>query len=197
MKMFSTLTITALTLTGSDGVVRAQGAPQAKPPARPAAPAKPAPDMPKPPPELVAAAKAMAGTWRCTGNTMDMGGQPAAMTATMKSRADLDGFWIHDSFDGKLGKMKLKLEAFSTYDASSKKWRRVMISNEGAQSTGWSDGLKDNKMMWNLESIGPMGASMFRDYWEIVDARNFKASGEVSMDNGKTWLKIYDMACKK
>ncbi|MGE0546533.1 MAG: DUF1579 family protein [Kofleriaceae bacterium] len=219
MTTFSKLTIATLTVMGTAGAASAQGTPAkpATPPtaAKPAAPAKappaappavkpadmakpPAMEMPKPAPELTAAAKAMVGTWRCTGNAMmDPSGQAAPMTATMKSKVELDGFWIHDTFDGKMGKMKFKFEAYSTYDPSSKKWRRLMISNDGGQSTGWSDGLKDNKMMFNLESVGPMGTSLFRDYMEIVDARNIKASGEVSMDKGKTWMKVYDMACKK
>ena len=79
-----------------------------------------------------------------------------------------------------------------------KKWRRVSVDNMGAQMIGTSDGLKDNKVDFNMDTMGGMGpAGMFRDHVEMVDAKNVKAWGEMTMDKGKTWTKVYEMACKK
>jgi hypothetical protein len=222
MKTLSSLAWTALTATtltwGLATTAMAQGAPPPKPgtpatpakpatPATPATPAKPAtppavtpappPPAPKPAPEIASMAKSMAGTWRCTGTAMGSDGQTGPMTATMRSKADLDGFWIRDVFEGKMGKVKYKFEAFSTYDTATKRWRKLMISNEGGSSTGWSDGMQGTKMDWTMDSVGPMGSMPFRDHIEMVDPKNVKAWGEISMDKGRTWVKVYEMACKK
>jgi hypothetical protein len=225
MKSFSRVAIATLTMVGFVGFASAQ--PKADPKATPApakadakaapapakvdakAPAKadpkaaPAPakaemPMPKVPQEVVDMAKAKAGTWKCTGNMYDQTGTPTPMTATLKSKADLDGFWLHDSFEVKMAKYKYKFESFMTYDAASKKWRSVMVDNSGSQSIGTSDGMKDNKMDMNLDMIGPMGAGMFRDHVDASDAKaGVKMSGEASMDKGKNWMKVYEQVCKK
>lgn len=192
------------------------GAPAAKPAPKPMAPAAPtakagAPVMkkapepaptapaapPKPAPELVAFTKAQSGTWRCKGQGMDMSMQMVPMTATVRAKADLDGFWLQESFDGKMGKAKFKFVAYTTYDPSSKKWRRVMVDNMGMQMIGTSDGPKDNKTTYNLDTMGGGPGGQFRDHMETVDKRNVKAWGEMSMDKGKTWTKAYEMTCKK
>ena len=154
--------------------------------------------MPKPAAEIADMMKSMAGTWKCTGSTMDMKGTATPMKATLKTKADLDGFWVHDSFTATAGKMKYTFEAYTTFDASAKKWRRVMVDNMGGQMIGTSDGMKDGKMDFNLDTMSPMGASMFKDHVDASDAKaGVKASGEMSMDKGKTWSKVYEMTCKK
>ncbi len=165
--------------------------------AKPAAPAPPA-APPAPPAEVAGAIKAMGGNWKCTGQGMDMSMKMTPMTGTMKMKADLDGWWMQDTFEAKMGKVKMKMTGWSTYDASSKKWRRVVVDNMGGQMIGTSDGMKDNKITYNLDTMGGgMPPSMFRDHTEMVDAKNAKAWGEMSMDKGKTWTKVYEAACKK
>lgn len=160
-------------------------------------PAKPM-EMPKAPKEVADLAKAMTGTWNCTGKGMGMDGTSMDMTATFKSKADLDGFWVHDSLDGKMGKMPFKFEAYSTYDAGMKKWRKVSVDNMGGQTVATSDGLKDMKMDWAVDSVGPMGAMMNKEHMDMSDAKaGTKVSGEMSMDKGKTWKKTFEVACKK
>jgi len=163
-----------------------------------AAPAAAEMAAPKPAAEIADMKKMMAGTWRCTGTTSDMKGVATPMKATMKTKADLDGFWIHDSFTGTAGKMKYTFETYTTFDASAKKWRRVMLDNMGGQMIGTSDGMKDGKMDFNLDTMSPMGASMFKDHLDASDAKaGLKSWGEMSMDKGKTWSKVYEMTCKK
>ncbi|HEY5938914.1 MAG TPA: DUF1579 family protein [Kofleriaceae bacterium] len=213
MNTFAKVVIASLTMVGvaaaQPKAPDAKGAPAAPAPKAPAPkdakapvpvdPAKPAaPEMPKPPAELAAMAKASGGTWRCTGtSSADEKGTMAKMTATMKSRHDLDKWWITDTFDATMGKMKFKFVGFTTYDASSKKWRRVMMDNQGGQMVGTSDGLVDGKMTFNMDSMGPRGSSQFRDHSDHTDAKAPKFWGEMSMDKGKTWMKVYEMGCKK
>ena len=223
MKSFSRVALTTLTIVVSAaGLAAAQPKADAKAPAKvepkvdakapakvdakvdakapakadPAAPAKAEKAPPKPPQEVTDMMKKMAGTWKCTGSHY-MEGTAAPMTATMKSKGDLDGFWIHDSFEAKMGKFKFKFESFMTYDAGSKKWRNVMVDNMGSQSVGTSDGMKDGKMDINMDSVGGMGTSMFRDHIDATDPKLMKMWGEASMDKGKTWNKVYEQSCKK
>lgn len=199
MNTFAKVVIASLTMVGVAAAQPAK-APDAK--GAPAAPkdAKapvPAPEAPKPPAELAAMAKAAGGTWRCTGQGMDDKGAMVKMTATNKAKVDLDKWWMSDTFDSTMGKTKFKFVAFTTYDASSKKWRRVMVDNMGGQMVGTSDGLVDGKMTFNMDTMGPRGSSQFRDHSDFTDAKAPKFWGEASMDKGKTWMKVYEMSCKK
>lgn len=225
MKTFSRVAIAMLTMTGvafaqpkapAGGTPAKPADPKTATPAKPADPKAGAPAMkdakaadpkaapaapmtpPKAPAEIATMFKATGGNWRCTGTGMAPDMQMTKMTATMKSKSDLDGFWIQDTFEGKMGKAKFKFVAYTTYDPTSKKWRRVSVDNMGAQMIGTSDGLKDNKVDFNMDTMGGMGpGGMFRDHVELVDAKNVKAWGEATMDKGKTWMKVYEMACKK
>lgn len=221
MKTFSKIAI-ALCSTATVAMAQPSPAPATKPAPAPAAKPVPAPNpapakdakptagapavaptkaeppaMPKPPAEIATVLKSLQGTWRCTGTMPGEDGQPVAMKSTNKTKADLDGWWIQDTYDGTMGKAKFKFVAYTTYDAGSKKWRRLFVDNMGGQMIGTSDGLKDGKLDFNLDSMGPMGSSQFRDHTEIVDAKNYKAWGEISTDKGKKWDKVYEMTCKK
>lgn len=156
---------------------------------------------PQIPPEVTGLLKVVTGAWRCTG-TATLPGEAAAqpMTATLRTRSDLDGFWIHDTFEAKVGPaakpIKLKYESFATFD--SRKWRRVLVDNRGAQVIGTSDGVKDGKLDWNLDALaGSAPAVQVRDHVDAVDPKALKLSGERSSDKGKTWTKVYELACKK
>ena len=153
--------------------------------------------MPKPPAEIAAMAKTLGGTWRCAGTGPGADGQPGPMKSTLKTKADLDGWWLQDTFEATMGKSKFKFSAYTTYDAGSKKWRRVMVDSWGGQMIGSSDGLKDNKIDFNLDSMGPMGGGQFRDHVDLTDPKNVKMWGEMSPDKGKNWMKVYEMTCKK
>lgn len=156
-------------------------------------------EMPKPPQELADMAKAMAGTWKCTGRGLgeDMKTMQD-MTGTAKPKLVMDGYWLHMSYDAKMPKMPFHFESYTTVDAASHQWRRVMVESHGGQSIGTSSGPKDNKMDWDLQSTGPMGVAMFKDHEDWSDPKvGFKSWGEVSMDKGKTWTKVYEQTCKK
>src|ERR1041385_2758953 len=152
MKTFSRVAIATLTVAGLTMVALADTkTPAAK--ADPKAPAAgsgsaaaPAMQMPKPAPEIADTLKQMQGTWSCTGTAVgpDMKSE-AKFKATMTSKSDLDGFWIHDSMTGTAGEgktaMKFKMESYSTFDPAAKKWHRVSMMNDGAMMTGVGDAM--------------------------------------------------------
>jgi hypothetical protein len=213
MKMFSRVAIAMVgTMVGATGVVTAQpkaADPKMPPkvqPALPAAKTEPAMADPKaggmsekPPAELTDMAKATAGTWRCKGQGLDMHtSKMAEMTGAMTIKLDVDSWWLHGSFASRMGKDSFHFESFTTFDPATKKWRRVLVETGGAWSSGESAGMKDGKVEWELGMHSAMGDAMFRDREDMTDPKvGVKQSGEISTDKGKTWMKVYEMACKK
>jgi hypothetical protein len=163
------------------------------PKAPPAAPMA----APKVPQEVTDMIKNASGSWKCTGKSFNPDGTSMDMKATMTMKADLDNFWVHESFSAPMGKGSYKFEAYMTYDAGTSKWRRVQMDNWGGQDVG-AAAMTGMKMDMDMDSNGPMGASKFRDHWDGSDMKAGAHSwGEASMDGGKTFVKVYDMVCKK
>jgi hypothetical protein len=160
-----------------------------------AADAKPAES--KPPQEVADIAKAASGTWRCKGQGMDQTQKMVDMTATMKIKSDLAGWWIHATFESKMGKEPFLFESYTTFDPSAKRWRRLMVETGGSWAVGESLGVKDGKVDWEMKSHSPtMGDGAFRDHEDYTDPKaGAKMWGEFSF-NG-TWVKVYEMTCKK
>ena len=156
-------------------------------------------EMPKAPQELADMIKGMQGTWKCSGKVLGEDMKTMTdMTGTAKIAAlEMNGFWAHMTYDAKMGKMPFHFEEYTTYDAASKQWRRVMMENGGGMNMGTSAGAKDGKIDWELATKGPMGDGMFRDHEDVSNPKEFKSWGEMSMDKGKTWMKVYEQSCKK
>ncbi len=170
--------------------------------AKPAAPPAKAMEMPKPAQQIAERVKSMAGTWKCEGTAPGMDGKDVKFTGTMTSKADLDGFWVHDSFTGNMGAgamaMKFKFESYATFDVNLKKWRAVMVDNWGGQNVSTGDEMKGGKMDSTADSMDMMGKGMMKDHMDASDAKKgVHMWGENSRDAGKTWTKSYDMTCKK
>lgn len=169
-----------------------------KPSPPPAAPM----EMPKPAPQIADHAKVMAGSWKCDGTSIGMDGKDTPFAGTYAAKTDLDGWWVHASFSGKAGTgkaaMPYKFEQFATFDPGTKKWRHVFIDNWGGQMIGTSDEMKDGKEETAFESNDLMGKAQVKQSVDASDPKKgVRMSGQMSKDNGKTWLKIYDMTCKK
>jgi len=210
MKTFSRVAIAMVgAMVGMTGLVSAQpkaADPKAAPKAADAKPADPkaadpkAAGMPemKPPQELADMAKGASGTWHCKGQGMDHSMKMADMTGTFTMKLDVDNWWMHGSFSSKMGKEPFHFESFTTFDPAAKKWKRVMVESGGGWSSGESAGLKDGKIDWELGMHSAMGDAMFKDHEDMTDAKaGVKMWGEFSPDKGKTWTKVYEMACKK
>jgi len=169
-------------------------------PATPAAPAA-AMEMPKAPTEVKDMVKMAGARNACkgTGLGMDMKTE-VKFTGTITRKADLDNWWVHESMTGTMGEGKtkgtMKMEAYMTFDAKLGKWRMVSVMNDGTQMVGTAD-FKDGKLEAVSDTTGPMGAGMFKDHGDATDKKvGMHMWGEMSMDKGKTWTKVYDMTCK-
>ena len=198
MKMFSRV---AIAMAGMTGLAAAQPKADSKPPAadpKPGDPKAGGMDDMKPPADLAAMAKAVSGTWSCKGKGADHTMKMSDMTGTLKMRLEVDGWWMHSSFESKIGKESFHFESYTTLDPSTKKWRRVMVETGGIWSSGESAGMKDKKVDWEMTVHTPMGDAMFRDHEDVSDPKaGAKMKGELSMDMGKTWNPVYEMSCKK
>jgi hypothetical protein len=154
-------------------------------------------DESKPPKEVTDMAKGATGTWRCKGQGMDHSMKMVDMTATMKVKSDVAGWWVHTTFESKMGKEPFMFEQFTTYDPAARKWRRVMVESGGNWASGESLGPKDGKVDWEMATHSPqMGDGAFRDHEDFSDPKaGAKMWGEFS--NKGTWTKVYEMTCKK
>jgi hypothetical protein len=195
----NTFSKVAIALVGMTGLVAAQPKTETKPADPKAGDAKAGamPEM-KPPAELAEMAKMTTGTWHCKGQGMDHTMKMSDLTGTMKFKLEMGGWWVHGSFESKMGKEAFNYESYTTFDPGSKKFKRVMVETGGGWSNGESAGLKDGKVDWELAAHSAMGDAMFRDHEDMTDAKaGVKLWGEFSMDKGKAWTKVYEIACKK
>jgi hypothetical protein len=156
-------------------------------------------EAPKPPAEIDAMAKNVVGNWKCTGTETAMDGSTSKITGKVTGKLDLDKWWLNDVTEGKSDKRgAFKMIAYSTFDTSSKKWRRIAIDNMGVQYVGTSDGIKDGKLVWNMDFISAGASGQFKDTVDPSDPKaGVKFSGVMSVDKGKTWKPVYEMLCKK
>jgi hypothetical protein len=157
---------------------------------------KPA-EMPKPPQEIADFAKAMAGTWNCTG-TAEMGGQTGEAKATITHKLDLDGWWIQSSFTGTIAKAPgaFHFTSYTTYDAAKKQWFRTMVNGHGGHAQSWGTHT-GNKTTWEGDAHWQGNDVKVRDTEEVVSPKEVHVVGEYSKDGGKTWNKDHDATCKK
>ena len=171
---------------------------------KPAGDAPKAMEQPKPAPEIAAMQKMMAGNWKCTGKGAMDPANPANMTdfkGTFTSQLDasLDKFWIKGSWTGSAGKLKMKGTSYTTYDAASKKWTRLMVDNWGMSgietSSGLPAGTTEGTVSWEGESRF-MGAVIKGKTTEDVKAKSMSMKVEMSPD-GKKWATGMQMTCTK
>jgi hypothetical protein len=167
-----------------------------------AAPAAAPMEMPKPPAEIAATLKAMGAKQNCTGTAMGGADMKTEMKfkGSIAHKSDLDGWWIHDSFQGTMGEgkasMKFKMESYMTYDAKAAKWRTSAVMNDGGNMAGTAD-MKDGKLETMSDMWSNMGQGKMREHGDMTDKKvGMHMWGEASMDGGKTWNKVYDMNCK-
>jgi hypothetical protein len=158
-------------------------------------------EMPKPPAEIKDMLKMAGARNNCKGTGIgpDMKTE-VTFKGTITRKADLDGWWVHETMTGTMGEGKakatMKMEAFMTFDSKLGKWRTVSVMNDGTQMVGTAD-FKDGKLEGVSDTKGAMGDAMFRDHGDATDKKvGMKMWGEMSMDKGKTWTKVYDMTCK-
>ncbi len=155
-------------------------------------------EMPKPPAEVEALAKQLAGNWKCTGKAADMADMKTMvdLKMTMAMKLEMNKWWISGALKA-TGKMPFNASMFTTYDGPSKKWYRVMVDNWGGSETTWSTGAKDGKTVWDGDARSAMGTMKVRNTEEMKGPKEINLKGEGSMDNGKSWMTMWEAACKK
>ena len=171
-------------------------------PVPPPAPAKPVPA--KPAPELAELGAAMAGTWKCVGKASTDGTNSIDTKATISSRMDLDTWWIQTNFTATIGKETYKFTGFTGYNNAEKKFYRHMVDNMGGSETDTATAI-DHGMAgkWAMSWDGEQRLATLPDGKNVVKTKHTESmskdglaiSGEMSMDNGKTWVKSYDATC--
>jgi hypothetical protein len=185
MKNFARISLSLVTLAGLAGLATAGDGDVTAPAAT----------MPKPPADIAAVAKAMVGTWKCTGTAMDAAAKEVPTKGTFKNKSDLDGWWLTTSF-AETKKGGFKFTSLMSFDDKAKKWTKTMFDNMGGRETTESTGMKDNKVEWKGTSVGPMGTMQSRHNEQIVSPKEVHMMGEYSQD-GTKWMKAYDLVCKK
>jgi len=155
--------------------------------------------MPDPDPALVAAAKTMKGSWKCTGTMNDDKGNSMASKGTIKWALDMDKMWLKGSLS--VNKMKgqkrgYKAIFYRTYAGGT--WSQLVVGNMGDWAAGTSTGPDaDGKVTFDTDAH--MGGMTMKehDFEAPGDKKNtIHIWGEMSMD-GKTFMPGYDMTCKK
>jgi hypothetical protein len=150
--------------------------------------------------------KSVQGTWSCDGTRTGSDGKPEKIKMTMARKSDLDGFWIHDSISaGPVKTPDFRAEAFTTYDATAKHWRRVWVMSEGGAMTGTGgamtgtgETMKDMKMDFTYEAVDSPNAGSFHEHIDASDMhKGLHLTGEASTDKGKTWLQRFDVVCRR
>ena len=161
----------------------------------------------KPAAELTKMADALAGTWTCTGKSWTPDGTEHEMRGTVKSRLDLDRFWIHDTLELKVADAQkaagsmiptaFKSESFTTFDIKDREWHRVSVDSIGCHMIGKAEASNDKVLEWKSDSDGPMGEMSLKEHFDMSDPKILKVSGQRSMDRGRTWQNDYEATCKK
>ena len=153
---------------------------------------------PTPPKVLADMAKTMSGTWKCKGSVSMPDGKKADLGATVTSALEMTGMWIHDSSDVTLLGTTIHIESYSSYDEAGKHFHRAMVESDGGMAMGEGKMNGTTKLDYDLATHGPHGDGMLREHIDWSDMKaGVKTSVEMSLDKGKTWVKVYDQTCTK
>jgi hypothetical protein len=149
-------------------------------------------DPPKPLADLASAIGN--GSWTCDGTAL-----LRKMSANRTSRIEMGGTWMHDSVEAKLGNDPFHFEVYTSYDSNGKHFHRVMIESDGSIGEGEGHPTAGQAIDFQLDTHGPRGDGLFREHidWANASTTGVVGTGEVSSDHGKTWVKIYELTCKK
>jgi hypothetical protein len=173
-------------------------------PAPPAPAPAPAPATPPAPaPEIAEVFKAVGGTWKCTGTMTDPvtnAAKPSVSTMTVKMDNSLDKYWIVSTFAEKKSKetpTPFKFTAYRTFNAKTKKWTSIMVDNMGMDNKSTSAGPVNGVVTWDSQGEWEGKKFVMKDVETTKGPKEVHMKGDFSMDNGKTWMPMYEVTCKK
>ena len=156
-------------------------------------------EMPKPPAQVVEAAKGMAGTWRCKGTAhASPMGPEHKYEATMTWKMSPDKYWIVGNYAEKKSKehpMPYKFTEYRTYDAQAGKWVATHIAEMGALMTGTGTGdAKGENWTWKPVTT-PMMPGDFHLTSTMKGAKEVELKGEMIAPDGPK--PAFVATCKK
>jgi hypothetical protein len=160
---------------------------------------KAAMEMPKPPEQVAAAAKAMGGTWKCTGTApASPMGPEHKYEATMTWKQSPDKYWIVGIYAEKKSKehpWAYKFTEYRTYDSKSSKWVSAHINEMGGLMTGTGTG--DAKAEdWTLKPVTtPVMPGDFHLTSTMKGAHEVELKGEMIAADGPK--PAFTLTCKK
>lgn len=157
--------------------------------AQPAAPA-----TTTPPPELIAAAKAQVGTYRCKGHVVIDAEHKRAVSAKLVVGLDLDGRWLVWRLKqdrSKTAKHPLGYIIYRSFDAAAATWRAVQLDSTGgrAELTA-ADGAS-----WTGNLVSRGTTVGIRDHQELANGV-LHLWGEYELDPG-VFEPGYDVTCRR
>lgn len=145
--------------------------------------------------------KGMVGTWKCDGQSADMG-KPTMhpIKASMKMSTELGGHWMMASYEEtktKENPMPFAFKEVIGWDKEKGQYKRMFIDNMGGTSMMMAAPAgADGKMEWNGEA--QMGAMKM----PMKDVLTPKGDKEVMVEvtaqgpEGK-WMPVANLTCKK
>ena len=150
-----------------------------------------------PPSEIDAAAKLLEGTWRCQGSTKSSPTSALEPTrGVLKIAIDLDHWWISSTYI-EAKKNGVKLVEHRSYDSAAHVWTRVTLNNMGGYNVTTAQAANDKgELIWEPAASATQKPSLRSREHEVADGKRISLLGEVATDD-KSWMKIYDLACKQ
>jgi hypothetical protein len=141
---------------------------------------------------LADAARALAGTWACTGSVYGADGAPSPSQASLTVALELDDAWLRTELAVLSGEHRYKFRAYRTFDTVSNEWVNVIVDNlRGHARSSSADGVT-----WQGESSGPMGTMTIKDSEILASPGEVDIVGQYSLD-GRSWRTGYDLSCTK
>jgi hypothetical protein len=105
------------------------------------------------PTPLGESARALVGTWHCSGSLYGTDGKASPSEVALEVKLDLDAAWLKSELRVTSGKYSYGFNAYRAFDTAASQWVNVIVDNRGGHAVSRStDGV-----IWTGESTGPMG----------------------------------------
>jgi hypothetical protein len=158
-----------------------------------------APDAPPRPAAEMSNLKAFDGSWTCEGKSEASPFGPAGtMKGTVKSQADLGGFWQTGHIKSTMAGMPGSVEGMfhMTYDAGTKQYVLLWVDNMGAYSHETSPGWQGDKIVFTGDmSMGGKKMTVRDTFTKDAGGTSLTHAWEGQID-GK-WTALGSETCKK
>jgi hypothetical protein len=153
---------------------------------------------PPTPPAEMSNLKAFDGSWNCEGKSEASPFGPAGTSkGTVKSHADLGGFWqsgmVKSTMTGMPGSMEGMFRM--TYDPGTKQYVLLWVDNMGAYAQETSTGWEGNKMVFNGDMAMGGKKMAVRDTFTKAADGSLTHSWEAQID-GK-WTPLGSETCRR